>query len=76
MQNNVGLADVAVASERIGLFLGRLRHLQMQGAGNIPDTERFKQRQIVIDCVQVAHTDVDKISVKPGATFRLIAHPV
>ena len=76
MQNNVRLADVPTASERIGFFVRRLRQLQVQRGGNIPDAERFEQRQIVIDCVQVAHTDVDKISVEPGTAFRLIAHPV
>src|SRR6266480_3164611 len=70
MQNNVGLADVRIASEGVGFFMRRLGQLQMQRGGNTPDAERFKQGQIVIDGVQVAHADVDKISVKPGAAFR------
>ena len=76
MQNNVGLSDVRIASERVGFLMRRLGQLQMQRGGNTPDAERFKQGQIVIDGMQVAHADIDKISVKPSAAFRLIAHPV
>src|SRR5205814_8397868 len=66
MQNNVGLADVPIASERVGFFLRRLRQLQMQRGRNTHDAERFKQRQIVIDGVQVAHANVDKLSAQPA----------
>jgi len=48
MQNNEGLADVPIVSERIGFFVRRLGQLQMQRGGNIPDAERFEQRQIVV----------------------------
>src|SRR6476646_3340530 len=76
MQNHVRSRDFPITPKPVSFFARRSRKIELRSARSSADAKRLKQSQIVVDCVHGAHTDSNKISVKPGACLGLLADPV
>jgi len=78
MQNNEGRADVPMWPERLGFFVAPIgATANAARRKQSPDAERSRQKdRFVVGGVQSRIRTCTKISVKPAAAFRRIAHPV
>src|SRR6476646_2758493 len=76
MQNHVRSRDFPITPKCVSFFTRCSRKFELWSGNSSTDSEWLKQSQIVVDRVHIAHTDADKISVKPGTRLGLLADPV
>src|SRR5438046_10644614 len=75
MENRELMVDLRLAEKRLR-FVPRGRwYIEMQIGRRVFDSKRPQQREVILNCVQAAHT-FGEIGVNPGPRLRLAVRPM